>query len=79
MNAVDETLLAAPTSFPALKRLAKDFLDALPTATPDERDAGWKCFSLAYLQFDGSEIDRHQAAILLTLICRQHIAAGGGD
>lgn len=37
------------TDLAGLKRISKEFLDALPGSTVEEADAGWKCFSLAFL------------------------------
>lgn len=61
------------TDFAGLKRMAKEFLDALPTATPEEADAGLKCFNLAYLNLEANDLDRHQAAILFHLIGRRFL------
>ncbi len=35
--------------FEGFKRLARDFMQAAPTARLDELDNGWKCLGLAYL------------------------------
>ena len=56
-----------------LKRLGKEFLDALPTATIEEADNGFKCFSLAYLNGNFTDLEQHQAAILLQIISRKFV------
>ena len=61
------------TDFDGLKRLGKEFLDALPTATIEEADAGLKCFQLAYLNGDFTENEQLQAAMLLKIISKKFI------
>ncbi len=57
-----------------LKRLGKEFLDALPNATLEEADAGFKCFSLAYLNADfANDLELNQAAILLQILSKKLI------
>jgi hypothetical protein len=66
--------VAMPTKNPlavdflGLKRMSKEFLDALPTLDLEALDNGFKAFKLGYLKLEGSRNDRHQAAILFTLI-----------
>lgn len=61
------------TDFDGLKHLGKEFLDALPTATIEEADAGFKCFSLAYLNGNFDEREALQAAMLLQIISKKFI------
>jgi len=56
-----------------LKRLGKEFLDALPTATIEEADNGFKCFTLAYLNGKFDERELLQAEILLQIMSRKFI------
>ena len=37
------------TNFDGLKRMSKEFFDAMPTANLEELENGMKCFGLAYL------------------------------
>lgn len=60
------------SDLPGLKRMAKDFLDALPTATLEEADAGLKCFHLGYLNLEANDLERYQATILFQLISRKY-------
>lgn len=57
--------------FDGLKKLGKQFLDALPTANAEEAEAGWKCFVLAWLNCEysrpGEEI---QGEALLRIMSR---------
>lgn len=59
------------TNYAGLKRLAKQFIDALPGAAEDEAEAGWHCFALAYLgaRFNGS-VEESQAAALYSAMAR---------
>lgn len=67
------TINTLQVDFDGLKRLGKDFLDALPTANIEEADAGFKCFSLAYLNGNFDKRDQHQAAILMQIISRKYV------
>jgi hypothetical protein len=66
--------------FDGLKRLGKEFLDALPGANVEEAEAGWKCFSLAWLNCRfaraGEEI---QALALLKIVSRAYLLRGAYD
>jgi len=64
----ETTISDYKTDFDGIKRLAKEFLDALPTANIDEADAGLRCFQLAYLSGKFTEAEQYQAAILLQII-----------
>ena len=70
----ETTISDYKTDFDGIKRLAKEFLDALPTANIEEADNGLKCFQLAYLSGKFSEADQYQAAILLQIITMKFIA-----
>lgn len=63
------------TNLAGLKSMSKEFLDALPTATPEELDAGWNCFSLAYL---GAELptrtEEVQATALFNIVSKRMLA-----
>lgn len=61
------------TDFDGLKRLGKEFLDALPTSNIDEADNGLKCFQLAYLNGNFSDVEQHQAELLLHIVSKQFI------
>lgn len=67
------TVNTLQTDFNGLKRLAKEFLDALPTANIEEADAGFKCFSLAWLHGDFSTLEKLQADILLQIISKKYM------
>lgn len=58
-------------SFLEFKKLGKELLDALPDASLEEADAGFKCLTLAYLNGNFSEIDQYQASIVLQIIGRK--------
>jgi hypothetical protein len=59
------------TDWAGLQRMGKEFLDALPTATEEEADAGFKCFALAYLGMEGDEREVFLALQLLKIISRK--------
>lgn len=65
------------TDWPGLKRMAKDFLDALPTATLEQADNGLKCFNLGYLNLEANDLDRYQASLLFQLIGRKFLEREG--
>lgn len=57
-----------------LKRLAKEFHDALPTATPEEADAGFKCFSIAWMnRADMPGYEEVGAVMILKIVSREMI------
>jgi hypothetical protein len=57
--------------FLGLKKLGKEFIDALPTADIDAVDAGFKCFSLAYLGCEyANSGEQLQARYLIQIIGR---------
>ncbi len=64
--------------FNGLKKIAKEFIDALPNASFEEADAGWKCFVLAYiglLASDGLRSDDiNQIRALYWVISERYIA-----
>lgn len=66
-----ETVSTLQPDLNGLKRLGKEFLDALPTANLEEADAGFKCFSLAYINGDFNEREQLQAEILLKIMSRK--------
>lgn len=55
-------------SYDDFKRLGKEFLDALPTSTEEEAEAGFKCFTIAYLHGDFNETEQYQASIVVQII-----------
>lgn len=58
-------------SFEQFKKMGKELLDALPTATPEEIEGGWKCFSLAYLGLkDLTERQELEAPLVLSVVGR---------
>lgn len=60
-----------PCDIEQLKRMGKELIDALPTATLDELEAGWKCFGLAYLGCEyTSPRDEIQAVALTKMLSR---------
>lgn len=64
------------TDYAGLRRLAKELLDALPSATLEEAASGLKCFQLAYLGMkEGSAIEMHEAPFLFVIITRAAIKA----
>lgn len=67
------------TDFEGVKKLASEFLKALPTLNLDELENGWKCFVLAYLgceypdDFIG-QTNRHGCApALYRIVSREHL------
>jgi hypothetical protein len=56
-----------------LKILAKQYLDALPEATPNEAIAGFKCFCVEYFEGDFYGADLLQAEILVKILAQKHI------
>jgi hypothetical protein len=62
-----------PTDFAGLKRLGKDFLDLLPTATLEEADNGWKCFGIAFLECDLKPHEEVQARALFSILSRKRL------
>lgn len=63
--------MSLTVDFPEFKRLSKEFFDALPSANPEEADAGFKCLTLAYMGMTGSEIEVHQAQYVVKIAARQ--------
>lgn len=62
------------TDYAGLKRLAKQFIDALPGATEEEAEAGWHCFALAYLgvRLNGP-VEEAQAAALYSALAQLYL------
>lgn len=57
-----------------LKKLGKEFLDALPTATPNEVENGFKLFSIAYLNSKiENENDAYRASILMEMVGKKKL------
>lgn len=66
------------TNLAGLKQMGKEFLVALPTATPEEIQAGWNCFALAYLGAQlPSRADEVQAVALYNILAAQVLARSG--
>lgn len=65
---------ALACSFDSLKKMSKEFFDALPSLTIEELDNAFKCLSLGYLNLDASENEQHQAQYLLQIAGRHFIA-----
>lgn len=60
------------TNFAGLKRLAREYLNALPTATAEKAEAGWHCFVLAYLGVHlNGRIEEAEAAALYSAMARE--------
>jgi len=47
--------------------MASEFFRALPEATDEEADAGFKCLSLGYLGLEANALDQHQAELLMQI------------
>ena len=63
--------LTIPCDIEQLKLLGRDLILALPTATLEEVDAGWKCFGLAYLGCEyKSPRDEIQAVALTKMLSK---------
>ncbi len=58
-------------TWPEMKQMASEFFKTLPTATPEETSAGFKCLTLAYLGLIAPDYEMSQAAILLELASRK--------
>ena len=59
------------TTWPQLKQMAAEFFRALPDASEEEAEAGFKCLSLGYLGLDANDIEQHQAALLVKIAIRK--------
>ena len=57
-----------PMDWLALKKLGKEFLDALPTSDMDSADAGFKCFTIEFLSATLTEPEELQANILIKIL-----------
>jgi hypothetical protein len=63
------------TNLAGLKQMGKEFLVALPTATPEEIQAGWNCFALAYLGAQlATRADEVQAVALYNILAARVLA-----
>lgn len=63
-------------TFDELKKIAKSFLDRLPTATEDSVVNGWKMFALAYMNTDMDDLQRESAGpALFRVIEREYTTA----
>lgn len=72
MSIEDETEGATlTTTWPELQKMANEFFQALPHASQEEVDAGFKCLSLGYLGMEGSAQEQHQARLLLDIASRK--------
>lgn len=59
-----------------LRKVASDFLKAIPEANLEELDAGLKCFNLHYLGLTTQNpLETHQAAILFNLVGSSYLKA----
>lgn len=62
------------TDWKSLKQLGKELLDALPTANPNEAEAGFKCFALAFISANFSTSNEElQAHILMNIMSKKKI------
>lgn len=52
-------------------KMAKEFLDLFPTSTAEEAENGFKAIGLAYLHLDASEIELHQAEMVVRILSRK--------
>lgn len=72
MSIQDETEGATlATTWSELQKMANEFFQALPHASQEEVDAGFKCLSLGYLGMEGSAQEQHQARLLLDIASRK--------
>lgn len=55
------------------KAKAKEFLDLLPGASGEQAEAGYKAISISYLHMEGSDLELHQARLLLGIANRKMI------
>lgn len=66
------------------KQMGKEFLDLLPSSNEEQAEAGYKAIGLAYIGMDGTDMELHQAAMLLRILGRKkmehdvHLAMKGG-
>lgn len=59
-----------------LRKIASDFLKAIPNSNLEELDAGHKCFNLHYLGFTGqNDLETHQAVILFNIVGKAYLQA----
>lgn len=58
-------------TFEELKRMSKEFVDAVPTLNLEELDNAWKCFSLGYLNMH-EEMWKTSALILFKMMSRKY-------
>lgn len=67
------TGLTVACTWEEFKRMGKEFLDLLPCSTEDQAEAGYKALGLAYIGLDGTDMEVHQAAMLLRILGRKKI------
>lgn len=69
-------MAAFECDFQTFKNRTKEFLDILPNCTRPEVENAWKALSLSYLHLKASDLDLHQAAIVLNIAVKQMCAFG---
>jgi len=61
-------------NYEQLKKLAREFHEALPSATPDEADNGFKCFSLAWMNRKEEPHWNTSLKILMEMVAKEFTA-----
>ena len=66
------------TTWSGFKEMAAEFFRTISDAnlTQEEADNGFKCLGLAYLGMEGTELELHQASILLEIAANKMIQYG---
>lgn len=54
-------------TWPQLKEMASEFFRRLPDASEEEAEAGLKCLQLGYMGMQGSDLEHHQAGMLVQM------------
>lgn len=66
-------------SYDEFRKMGKTLLDALPTGTEEEIEAGWKCFVLAYFGLkDLTPTQEIEAPLLVKVVGREKLKAEFG-
>jgi hypothetical protein len=63
--------LTIQTTWPQLKQMGGEFFRALPDATEEEAEQGFKCLTLGYFGLECAPHEQYQAEILLQLASRK--------
>lgn len=67
--------LTIPCTIEQLKLMGRDLVLALPTATIEEAEAGWKCFGLAYFGCEYTSPRDEIQAVALTKMLSKLVSA----